>query len=170
MTIHQAKGLEFPIVFVAGMSEGIFPSHRTIRDRKVRGLEEERRLAYVAYTRAENELYLTESEGYHFEMMGYKYPSRFIFEVKDNLLVREGTLTKELEKSAREYIKKSTDSLNNTTNADQYSEGDKVSHKLFGEGIIIAINETNQTLEISFDRCITKHISIERADKVLVKE
>ena len=167
MTIHQAKGLEFPIVFVAGMSEGIFPSHRTIRDRKYRGLEEERRLAYVAYTRAEKELYLTESEGYHFEMMGYKYPSRFIFEVKDNLLVREGILTKELENSAREYIKKSTDSLNSTTNADQYTDGDKVTHKLFGDGKIISVNEMNQTLEISFEKGFTKHISIEKADKVL---
>lgn len=167
MTIHQAKGLEFPIVFVAGMSEGIFPSHRTIRDRKFRGLEEERRLAYVAYTRAENELYLTESEGYHFEMMGYKYPSRFIFEVKDNLLVREGTLTKELENSAREYIKKSTDGLSNMSASENYSAGDEVTHKIFGHGKIISVNESEQTLEVTFNNGTTKHISISKAESVL---
>lgn len=61
MTVHQSKGLEFPVVFVAGMTEGVFPSDRTIHERKRNGLEEERRLAYVAFTRAENELYLTES-------------------------------------------------------------------------------------------------------------
>lgn len=59
MTIHQAKGLEFPYVFVCGMTEGIFPSHRAIRERREAALEEERRLMYVAVTRAERALFLT---------------------------------------------------------------------------------------------------------------
>jgi DNA helicase-2/ATP-dependent DNA helicase PcrA len=65
MTIHQAKGLEFPFVFITGLSEGIFPNLRTIREWKKNGEEEERRLMYVALTRVEKALFLTESEGYN---------------------------------------------------------------------------------------------------------
>ena len=64
MTIHQSKGLEFKEVFVMGLTEGIFPSHRSIRERRQDGEEEERRLMYVAVTRAEKMLWLCESEGY----------------------------------------------------------------------------------------------------------
>lgn len=84
MTIHQAKGLEFPYVFVCGLSEGIFPSHRTIRERKTNGEEEERRLMYVAVTRAEKALFLTDSEGYNYNSGFNKYPSRFLTEIKEN--------------------------------------------------------------------------------------
>lgn len=63
MTIHAAKGLEFPVCFVCGMSEGVFPSARTLEERKEAGLEEERRLCFVALTRAMQRLYMTESEG-----------------------------------------------------------------------------------------------------------
>lgn len=74
MTIHTAKGLEFPVVFVVGLNEGIFPSSRIKNPAE---MEEERRLAYVAYTRAENNLILTDSEGRTFDGR-FKYPSRFI--------------------------------------------------------------------------------------------
>ena len=90
MTIHQAKGLEFPHVFITGLSEGIFPSMRTIREYKKNGEEEERRLMYVAVTRAEKGLYLTESEGYNQSTRMNKYPSRFLAEIKQTLLVSEG--------------------------------------------------------------------------------
>ena len=78
MTIHQAKGLEFPYVFIIGLSEGIFPNMRTIREGKKNGEEEERRLMYVAVTRAEKALFLTESEGYNVSTKTNKYPSRFL--------------------------------------------------------------------------------------------
>ena len=81
MTIHQSKGLEFPYVFVCGLTEGVMPSHKTIRCRKKEGLEEERRLMYVAVTRAEKALFLTESEGYNFTTNTDKYPSRFLCEI-----------------------------------------------------------------------------------------
>lgn len=61
------RALEFDIVFVVGMSEGVFPNHRSIRERGLKALEEERRLAYVAITRARKELSLTESQGYSYE-------------------------------------------------------------------------------------------------------
>lgn len=168
MTIHQAKGLEFPIVYVVGMSEGIFPSHRTIRERNKRGLEEERRLAYVAYTRAENELYLTESEGYNFESMNYKYPSRFIFEVQDKLIIKEGCLNKELENSAKEYINRTQQSMDSVGISETYAIGDIVDHKLLGTGIITAINEIEQTIEITFTSGIVKHISMNKVSHVLI--
>ena len=92
MTIHQAKGLEFPYVFVCGLTEGVFPSHRTIRERRKEGEEEERRLMYVAITRAEKRLFLTDSGGYNFSTKREKTPSRFILEIKKNLIDVDGPI------------------------------------------------------------------------------
>ena len=77
MTIHAAKGLEFPYVFIIGLSEGIFPSSKTIEERRKMGLEEERRLCYVAITRAKKGLFLLDSEGYA-QNGKEKLPSRFL--------------------------------------------------------------------------------------------
>ena len=169
MTIHQAKGLEFPVVFVAGMSEGIFPSERTIRERRRNGLEEERRLAYVAYTRAEEWLYITESEGYNFEMKSNKYPSRFIFEIKRNLLVRQGYLSHELEESAKSYISRSEKSIDAGEQADMFAERMVVKHKLFGRGTVAKIDEKENSIVINFDNGLSKHFSLERAASVLTQ-
>jgi len=78
MTIHAAKGLEFPYVFVCGMNEGIFPSQKTQSPEK---MEEERRLAYVAFTRAGDRLFLSDSEGTNIDG-SFRYPSRFIFDTE----------------------------------------------------------------------------------------
>jgi DNA helicase-2/ATP-dependent DNA helicase PcrA len=92
MTMHQSKGLEFPNVFVINVFEGGIPSHKaceTEMDYDVTGreeIEEERRLMYVACTRAEKRLYLTESEGYSWMSGGDKIPSRFIDEIPTNLI------------------------------------------------------------------------------------
>lgn len=82
MTIHTAKGLEFPFVFVCGMNEGVFPARKV---KKREDLEEERRLAYVAFTRAEDALFITDSEGKNLDG-SYRYPSRFIFNVEKKYL------------------------------------------------------------------------------------
>ena len=107
MTVHSSKGLEFPVVFVVGLSEGIFPSYKAelLEER-----EEERRLAYVAYTRAKEELILTESEGSTFNNIN-KIPSRFITEIDSKYLdTNLGTLSsfndvfeKEIADMEREY-------------------------------------------------------------------
>lgn len=80
MTIHQAKGLEFPCVFVCGLTDGVLPSRKTLEESGKLGLEEERRLMYVAVTRAKDKLYLSDSKGYSY--YGEKGRSRFIGEVK----------------------------------------------------------------------------------------
>ena len=149
MTIHQSKGLEFPFVFVCGLSEGIFPSHRTIRERRKRGEEEERRLMYVAVTRAEKGLFLTESEGYNSATRSDKYPSRFLREIKDGLVEIEGDLTKEQLNTLFDGTKNLIDELEIEINQPSYQIGDKVAHKYFGIGEILdIISETS--LKIRF--------------------
>ena len=78
MTVHTAKGLEFPYVFLCAMNEGIFPSKKT---NTLQAMEEERRLAFVAMTRAEKRLYLTEAEGRNFDGSP-RYPSRFLLDIR----------------------------------------------------------------------------------------
>ena len=87
MTIHSAKGLEFPFVFVCGVNEGIFPSARV---RSIAEMEEERRLAYVAFTRAEQALFISEAEGYNYDN-SYRFPSRFIFNIDKDCLPKFNT-------------------------------------------------------------------------------
>jgi DNA helicase-2/ATP-dependent DNA helicase PcrA len=150
MTIHASKGLEFPYVFVCGLNEGIFPSSRT-KDREA--LEEERRLAYVAFTRAENILCLTDAEGFRHDG-GVRHPSRFIFNIEANLLEREGCLDKDLESEARQYILLNERVLS----VDQkvsYAVGDRVEHPVFGSGSIISMEEGSQDFVIKFDNHLT---------------
>ncbi|MFD1020722.1 ATP-dependent helicase [Thalassobacillus hwangdonensis] len=149
MTIHTAKGLEFPYVFLVGMTESVLPNVRTLRDRKERGLEEERRLAYVGMTRAEKELYLTESEGYQSGGVK-KYPSRFIFELDEDAYQRIGILDEELEKEAKEYIKAAY-GTDRVANEQGHPKGTKVRHPVFGEGVIEEIDHKKNTYLIYFD-------------------
>jgi DNA helicase-2/ATP-dependent DNA helicase PcrA len=85
MTIHSAKGLEFKNVFLCGFIDGVLPSQRAINDRGVRALEEERRLTYVAMTRAMESLYISDSEGYNYTNDSDNQPSRFYFEIDNSL-------------------------------------------------------------------------------------
>ncbi|WP_181350652.1 ATP-dependent helicase [Thalassobacillus sp. CUG 92003] len=150
MTIHTAKGLEFPYVFLVGLSERVLPNERALRDRKERALEEERRLAYVAMTRAEQELFITESEG--FQNGGQrKYPSRFIFEVDETLYQRVGELDEELEQEAKAFIRSAYHDPSSEQSARQFSVGARVIHPVFGEGTVEAIDEKTNTYQIFFD-------------------
>ena len=87
MTIHAAKGLEFDIVFVYSMCEGIFPSERSVSEGGRDAMEEERRLAYVAFTRARKQLYISDARGYSFVLDRTKLPSRFVKEINEDSLV-----------------------------------------------------------------------------------
>ncbi len=156
MTIHTAKGLEFPYVFVCGLNEGIFPNrHVDTMDE----LEEERRLAYVAYTRAENSLFLSDSEGINFDT-SFKFPSRFIFNVDQNYLEYVIPLNDKLVKAAQKYITSHESRL--LDQEKEFAVGDKVSHKVFGEGVIIHIDQEASSYTIKFDKIDTeRNVSFE---------
>lgn len=167
MTIHQAKGLEFPVVFISGLSEGIFPNRRSIRERKKRGMEEERRLMYVAVTRAEKALFLTESEGYTIHGGFDKYPSRFLREIQQNLFVTEGVISDEIWAQADAFKNRlDLETLPKKEISNEWEPGTEVVHAHFGEGIVKEIYDDGMFCEVEFGesglRCI-------RVDKLTPK-
>lgn len=155
MTIHQSKGLEFPYVFVIGLSDGIFPNARSIRERRRQALEEERRLMYVATTRAEKCLFLTESEGYNNQAQQEKLPSRFIAEISRELFVTEGNMDEILWKRLRSQIDAEglyTDTEEHALESDSAPwpvTGSKVMHKVFGAGVVEDIQD-NGSCKVRF--------------------
>lgn len=150
MTIHTAKGLEFPYVFVCGMNEGIFPSKHV--DSK-EALEEERRLAYVAYTRAENALFLSDAEGTNFDG-SYRYPSRFIFNTDKMYLNYTVELEQRLIDSAAQFIKRNEERISGEI-PERLEIGTKVNHSLFGVGVILEVNEEGNYYVVQFEKTKT---------------
>ena len=165
MTIHQSKGLEFPYVIVCGLTEGIFPSHRAIRERREKALEEERRLMYVAVTRAEKILMLTESEGYNYTTKTAKYPSRFLHEIGTNLIKVEGNLDPVLFEGTKYNIELLDDELNGSIKS-FLKVGDTVKHKFFGTGTIETVNVQQQSYTVKFSNGIRDIL----ADKLELSE
>lgn len=150
MTIHQAKGLEFPYVFVIGLSEGIFPSHRSMRERKLAALEEERRLMYVAITRAEELLFLTESEGYNFQTSTDKFPSRFLTEIQQSFLIREGEMEESLWKGSK-FLSDTIDrEIAGLMPISRFNVGDEIAHQYLGLGIVIEVSPDGSRLKVRF--------------------
>lgn len=147
MTIHTSKGLEFPYVFLCGFTEGVLPSAMSIKERRAKALEEERRLTYVAITRAEKAFYMTESEGFNFSTGLNKYPSRFLFEISDNYFVRKGKLSQEIIEEAKEQLK-----LGNSRQIIQkkYDVGDMVNHLIWKKGEVIKVDEEKGEYQIEF--------------------
>ncbi len=150
MTIHAAKGLEFPVVFVIGFTEGIFPSSKTIETRKLLGLEEERRLCYVAITRAEEQLYLLDSEGNSQKGMK-KLPSRFLREIGVENYERIGTISKELDQESRAYARRLNEGFS-VPETEEHPVGETVTHHIFGTGRIIASNPNQRKVKVQFDK------------------
>lgn len=155
MTIHQAKGLEFPYVFVCGLSEGLFPSARTIRESKEAGLEEERRLMYVAVTRAEKGLFLSDSEGFSHSVGGDKYPSRFLREIKKSLFVIEGEFDESLFNGTDNIIHSIDRShigfINHRDDPMKFKVGDQVKHHALGIGTIVEVGKNNDYFVVDFN-------------------
>lgn len=153
LTIHAAKGMEFPYVFICGLNEGIFPSKKinTPED-----MEEERRIAYVAFTRAKKMLYVSDAEGKTNEGL-FKYPSRFIFDAGlDNFDVEKPIDASVLEQSRR-IISVDNDRLKKMENL--LKVGDEVEHPAFGKGKIVLVNANAFCYVIKFEsleteRCI----------------
>ena len=149
MTVHAAKGLEFPYVFVCGLNEGVFPSNR-VRDRSE--LEEERRLAYVALTRAEKELYITDSEGFRHDG-GVRHPSRFIFNIDEALFERDGEIDPEMIREAKAMI--SADELKLDNKMNDFKVNDLIEHPHYGSGTILSTDEGVNAYLIKFDSLAT---------------
>ena len=143
MTIHQAKGLEFPCVFVIGLTEGLFPSFRTIRERGQAGEEEERRLMYVAATRARKRLYLTESEGYSNALRQEKCPSRFLLEAGRENFITEGRMDGRLWTEARGSVGAGY-LVEDMPLPFSSGMGERVWHPIFGEGTVVEVEESGE--------------------------
>ena len=147
MTVHTAKGLEFPHVFLAGMEEGVFPSKKTST---IEAMEEERRLAFVAFTRAQRSLSLSESEGRNFDG-SFRYPSRFLFNVDEPLLVREGMEDTRLLRDAFRHIEASERLLAPASEQAQFQPGDRIRHAIMGDGVIVEVDLAASAYVVQFD-------------------
>jgi len=160
MTVHAAKGLEFGTVFVVGMSEGIFPNERAMAEGK-RGLEEERRLAYVAYTRAKHKLFLSETKGYSFILGSARRMSRFIEEINENYIDHIGVNydyehPKEIKLNVREKtITAFSDKMANGAHS-IFKVKDWVLHPVYGEGQILSLNGNLAEIMFAFPHGIKK--------------
>ncbi len=153
LTIHAAKGMEFKNVFLCGMNEGIFPSRKV---QTPEDMEEERRIAYVAMTRAKDRLFITDAEGKANDGI-FKYPSRFVFEAAGEGMKNfdiEKPLDKGLVEQSQKIIKYDEGRLKAA--ATQFKKGDRVRHKVFGEGTIVLVNDKAFCYTIKFDDLATE--------------
>ncbi|MDO5110269.1 MAG: 3'-5' exonuclease [Erysipelotrichaceae bacterium] len=163
MTIHAAKGLEFPYVFLAGMNEGILPSRKTNTEMQ---MEEERRLAFVAVTRAEKGLYLSDAEGQNFDRTS-RYVSRFVLDIDKQYLEYDNELSDGLLKESRDYIARSEKNVLPDAENLEFKEGDRIVHRVFGEGTVEKIDYQEEAVFVKFDRMHTSRgISLRAASKL----
>lgn len=171
MTMHSAKGLEFEKVFLVGFEEGVFPSTRTINAIDLAEIEEERRLAYVAITRAKKRLYLSSADRRMlFGLSMYNKRSRFLGEIDTELINKEcskllhdedseaipqsissNTLQKQLAQRAKPKVAPGNKS---------FEAGERVSHNIFGDGTVITVSSmgNDALLEVAFDNVGTKKL------------
>ena len=168
MTIHSSKGLEFPVVFIAGMDEGLFPLFRSLDDKSE--LEEERRLFYVALTRAEEKVYLLYATNRR--RMGAEtvngLPSRFINEIPEDALDRISFSSAVTRKFVAGKRKKDglTQMVRTVTDFDDFQVGDNVEHSIFGAGKIMALSGTgeNQRVGVVFNDGTRKKLIVKFAN------
>lgn len=146
MTVHTAKGLEFPYVFLCQMNEGVFPSSKV---RTIEGMEEERRLAFVAMTRAKKGLYLSQASGRNYRGSPV-YPSRFLLDIDPGLLAFTQPPREGLIEEAREYIGGSMLRMPETEEA-VLPPGQRVRHAAFGLGTVLSADMEQQAHVIQFD-------------------
>jgi DNA helicase-2/ATP-dependent DNA helicase PcrA len=163
MTLHSAKGLEFPVVFLCGLEDGLFPHQRSIMD--VQGLEEERRLCYVGTTRAMRHLYVTYAEQRRMHGVdSYGAPSRFLAEIPAELVeevrprvqVSRPTYSPQLRSSPsapRSVQQRFTDDSPGALRL-----GQRVRHQKFGDGVVLSVEGqgSNARIQVNFERQGTK--------------
>ncbi|NDL61821.1 ATP-dependent helicase [Acerihabitans arboris] len=145
MTIHGAKGMEFPYVFICGMNEGVFPGRKISSAEE---MEEERRLAYVAMTRAMDGLFLSDSAGVANDGI-FKYPSRFIFDAGSENVAFDVPLDQALLGGMQNVARPGPPPP--AAGASRFRVGDRVAHGVFGGGTVIAVNGYESAYSIKFD-------------------
>lgn len=155
MTMHSSKGLEFPVVFVAGFEENLFPH---IRAKEEKGLEEERRLCYVAFTRAEDMLFITRAEKrmIHGRFM-YNQPSEFVDELDERYYTNV---------SKKRYFKNEVTATRKkpAVAPAAFNVGDKVKHSSWGDGVVVAVDSDDDTkITVAFPSEGLKTISTQYA-------
>lgn len=170
MTVHASKGLEFDTVFVCGLSDGVFPSERSMAEGR-KGVEEERRIAYVAFTRAQNKLYLSDSSGFSYVLSKARVTSRFINEIDEDFIEHLEAPRNDIRQvsfydSTTNEVSYSPIKSQTVNKAIKIKKGDKVKHKLFGEGIVIKIEASIAHIAFKHPHNIKKiaanHPSIEK--------
>jgi len=164
MTLHNAKGLEFPVVFMIGMEEGIFPHSRSLNS--LEELEEERRLCYVGITRAMEKVFLTSSISHNiYGQSSYMTASRFLREIPDSLMIDENKA--ESKKTAvKKPIGKDAEKLKV-----EYKIGDFVEHKLWGRGQVLNVKRLSDDVEldVNFTGMGLKHLLVSFAPLEKIK-
>ena len=165
MTVHTAKGLEYPVIFVVRFNQDVFPNQRALGDGGYLALEEERRLAYVAMTRAKQKLYLTLSNDYSFVTQSYHTPSQFLKEsgievltTKENNIFRSNKPQKpkvftfddgdHLSFENEAPVKQDFDDV--TNDVKDWHVGDIVIHKKLGRGVVVAL-EGDDIIRVNFE-------------------
>jgi DNA helicase II / ATP-dependent DNA helicase PcrA len=164
MTLHSAKGLEFPVVFLAGMEDGLFPHQRSVAD--LAGLEEERRLCYVGATRAMRHLYITYAEQRRlYGVDTYGQPSRFISELPPELVEE---IRPRLQVSRPVFVKRS--STLDESPAAGMRMGSRVRHSKFGDGVVLNFegNGPHARIQVNFERQGTKWLMLSYANLEVV--
>ncbi len=157
LTLHAAKGLEFPRVFIIGLNEGVLPHRRSFDDPEA--MQEERRLFYVGITRAEDRLYLTHAlNRYTYGYMEPTEPSRYYRDIPRDLRVEEGERAypgsrRKRSRIIRPWDQKEAAEDEKKTKERQYDPGEKVKHPKWGKGIILTskIQDDDEVLDIYFD-------------------
>ncbi len=165
MTLHSAKGLEFPVVFMVGLEDGLFPHHRNAEKQAL--LEEERRLCYVGMTRAMKKLYMTYAEKRAFAgLSGSNRPSRFISELPKDLIETVNlniNISQPAMHASRTSIPSGRRKSNNTVIAGMpYTLGQRVRHSRFGEGIVVCGEGSGDAarLQIKFEGVGSKWLAL----------
>lgn len=151
MTVHSAKGLEFPYVFLCAMNEGVFPSKKTDTIQK---MEEERRLAFVAMTRAQKGLYLSEAEGRNFDGSP-RYPSRFLLDIEPALLDYTQKPQEGLIRETKDYLVINERYLADEENQPSLAVGQRVKHSIFGSGTVVDVDLIKAAHLVKFDNIDT---------------
>ncbi|WP_418617818.1 ATP-dependent helicase [Slackia isoflavoniconvertens] len=164
MTIHAAKGLGFKHVFLCSMSEGVLPSKKT---RTREQMEEERRLAFVAMTRAEDGLYLTEAEGFTHKGTP-RYPSRFLIDIDPECLMFSHKPDQTALEAARAAYAANDQWIAGMSADVRFRQGSRVRHVVFGEGIVEEIDMQKRAYIVRFEgldttRAISFRVKLEKA-------